>query len=132
MISWFEKHSNISWIISAIIAGIMFYMSSLEFQKGPPGGFSILPIAYHILAYFFLAVFVNFALIKGKKTKTHRIYITLIITFLYAISDEMHQYFVPGRSLSGYDILLDLSGILLACFLYLVLIKQRKIYNKNL
>ena len=35
----------------------------------------------------------------------------------YAISDEIHQYFVPGRYASAWDVLLDSGGVLLGVLL---------------
>lgn len=37
----------------------------------------------------------------------------IIFTFLYAVSDEIHQLFVPGRSGQVRDVLIDLGGALL-------------------
>lgn len=37
-----------------------------------------------------------------------------IFNFLYAASDEIHQYFVPGRSMQFSDVLLDSAGALTA------------------
>ncbi len=34
------------------------------------------------------------------------------IAILYAISDELHQHFVPGRNGSAVDILIDTVGVL--------------------
>ena len=36
--------------------------------------------------------------------------ISCIICFLYAISDEIHQNFIPGRSGGVKDILIDIFG----------------------
>ena len=43
--------------------------------------------------------------IKGKK-----VYLCVFIAFLYALSDEIHQYFVPGRACRFYDIIIDTAG----------------------
>jgi len=50
--------------------------------------------------------------------------------FLYAISDEFHQSFVPGRNMAVLDICFDSSGVL---FGYLIQLRNkcRKTY-KNL
>jgi VanZ family protein len=37
-----------------------------------------------------------------------------LIAFAYGIFDEVHQYFVPGRFLSGTDAALNAAGCLLA------------------
>ena len=45
--------------------------------------------------------------------------ISLAVCALYAASDELHQYFVPGRCASVWDVLLDSTGAL--CGIVLVL-----------
>ena len=45
---------------------------------------------------------------------------TLIFTFLYGLSDEYHQLFVPGREASAYDLLFDVIGGLGGVVLYMV------------
>lgn len=37
-------------------------------------------------------------------------FISLSVSFVYACSDELHQYFVPGRSCESTDILIDTTG----------------------
>ena len=36
-----------------------------------------------------------------------------IIGFFYAVSDEIHQYFVPGRAMQSQDVLIDTAGVFL-------------------
>ena len=55
---------------------------------------------------FLVALLVSFYKIYGKK----RLYITITAAFLYACSDELHQYFIKGRSAQLSDILLDTAG----------------------
>ena len=53
-----------------------------------------------------------------------------LVCFLYASSDEIHQYFVPGRSCSVLDVLLDtfgaLCGILISYFFFELVFRKRK------
>jgi len=44
--------------------------------------------------------------------------ISIIICIIYAISDEMHQLFVPGRSCQLTDILIDSLGSIMGIYLY--------------
>ncbi len=44
------------------------------------------------------------------KNKTSAV-LAFIICFFYAVSDEIHQYFVPGRSCELRDIFIDSCGI---------------------
>lgn len=54
-------------------------------------------------------------------------FISLLICFIYACSDEMHQLFVPGRSGQLRDVFIDFSGALL---ITLIILAVRKIYRK--
>ena len=38
--------------------------------------------------------------------------ISFILGVIYAITDEVHQYFVPGRSCEFKDVCIDGSGVL--------------------
>lgn len=40
-----------------------------------------------------------------------------VVCFLYAISDEIHQFFVPGRSMQVSDVILDSVGAVTAILL---------------
>ena len=42
-----------------------------------------------------------------------RLYLPFGISVLYALSDEVHQYFVPGRAARMYDVGFDTIGIIL-------------------
>ncbi len=56
-----------------------------------------------------------------------------IFSTIYAISDEIHQYFIPGRSAEISDVILDslgaLVGILLCITVPLLYKKKKKIKN---
>ena len=47
---------------------------------------------------------------------------TFVVGFLYAISDELHQMFVPGRTPAVSDLMIDAAGIFLALMVVLLVI----------
>ena len=47
---------------------------------------------------------------KPKNSTSMNILLSLIFSFLYACTDELHQIFVPGRSAQFRDILIDTLG----------------------
>lgn len=54
------------------------------------------------------------------------------ICLAYAASDEIHQYFVPGRSCELRDVCIDFSGSVLGILLIsVIIIFLRKIKTKN-
>ena len=64
----------------------------------------------HFIAYFILSVLTMNAFgrsgVKGRK----RILRTMLICVLYAITDEIHQLFIPGRAGQVKDVLIDSLG----------------------
>jgi VanZ family protein len=54
-------------------------------------------------------------LIRGPMAQ--RPYLALMLCVVYALTDEGHQVFVPGRTASLYDVALDSSGALFSHFL---------------
>ncbi|MBO4908184.1 MAG: VanZ family protein [Lachnospiraceae bacterium] len=64
--------------------------------------------------------------VRENGGKGRSLYLTCIFTvFILAAFDEFHQYFVPGRYASVWDVLLDTFGSALFCY-FLYLIKDRK------
>ena len=54
-------------------------------------------------------------LVRGPMAE--RPYLALMLCVLYALTDEGHQVFVPGRTASLYDVALDSTGALFSHFL---------------
>lgn len=65
--------------------------------------------------------------ISNKK----RIAYSLLLCMIYAITDECHQYFVPGRSCELRDILIDSSGALLGIFITYIIKLRFRLNSKN-
>jgi len=124
MISWFEKHNKLSWLITILIAVIIFYLSSLSFELGTPGpSWPQKSSFYHYIVFFFFSFFLLISLVQGKKQNL--IFLGIIIAVLYGILDEIHQLFIPGRFFTIPDILTDSAGILSAAALYSLLILKK-------
>ncbi|NOH16250.1 VanZ family protein [Clostridium cochlearium] len=70
----------------------------------------------HVGEYFILTILLISAL--KEDFKIEKVYIiSILVTFLYACSDEIHQIFVPGRAGRFSDVLIDLFGGILAVFI---------------
>lgn len=72
----------------------------------------------HFFAYFILGILVIHAVSHGRPLGAGKIGLTLLICVLYAISDEFHQLFVPGRAGQVKDVLIDSAGSLTGVGLY--------------
>lgn len=72
----------------------------------------------HATVYLVLAFLILFALDTRCENFWRNAFVAVIICFLYAITDEYHQTFVPGRSGEFRDCLIDALGATMACCLY--------------
>lgn len=52
---------------------------------------------------------------------------TVPFCILYAVTDEIHQYFVPGRSCRLFDVGVDSMGILFGAALFLLTVQTQKV-----
>lgn len=86
----------------------------------------------HMFIYFTLSILIILFLFTYNTSIKMKIFLTLCISFLYACSDEIHQYFVGGRSASFKDVLIDTSGagigVLFIIIIYYI-IKKHKAVN---
>ncbi|MGI6778243.1 MAG: VanZ family protein [Acetivibrionales bacterium] len=73
--------------------------------------------AGHFMEYFILGLLVS-GLIFRQNFK-RKFLISVLICFFYAVSDEIHQMFVPGRGPMVTDVMLDTSGAFIAALLNL-------------
>lgn len=85
--------------------------------------------AAHFSVYTALGISLLSAMLLTFKNRFLWLY-SFIVSVLYAISDEIHQWFVPGRSCRVGDVFIDsmgaLSGILIVLII-VTLIKNPKI-----
>ena len=81
----------------------------------------------HFGLYFILSVLVHAVLrMYLPKRKDMLMFDTVVYALLYGVSDEFHQSFVPGRTLSGTDLLADVLGAVVAVTLWLAFDRIRK------
>lgn len=76
----------------------------------------------HVFLFFVLAILIDINI--SSYFKKHYI-VALVFAILYCISDEIHQFFVPGRGCSVYDMLIDTFGASLALIIKSKLSKHR-------
>lgn len=79
----------------------------------------------HMLAY---AVLASLALIAVHDIRPLRsaASITFAMSALYGCVDELHQSFVPGRSMSVLDLIADALGALLVAAAFLAFVRLRR------
>ena len=132
---------------SVIWMGVIFYLSH---QPGTESAntsnqvleiiFNILPLSTehelflhtvirklaHFSAYAILSLLI-FLAYRGKNA----LLFTMMICFIFAISDEVHQLFIPGRSGEVRDVLIDMSGVMFSLMIiyFIRMIRSRRDLN---
>ncbi len=65
----------------------------------------------HFLEYLPLGVLLMRAMAAmGGRLRIRALLVTLFVVMLYALTDEIHQFFVPGRTLDAADWVMDVLG----------------------
>ncbi len=89
----------------------------------------------HFTEYFILGLLSTGVAITYNNKKRYLNYVfSVLFSVVYAVSDELHQYFVPGRACRFLDICIDAAGSICAAFLMVFIVntvKKRKIGELN-
>lgn len=115
----------VRWGPAVLLMAIIFIASATPSTELPDFGWVDLLVKKggHFCAYFLLAA----VCLRGvEETSTGR-WQAFWICVLYAISDEFHQQFVPGRNAAVADVVIDASGaavVILLCRYYPALKKK--------
>jgi VanZ family protein len=64
----------------------------------------------HFAEYLVLSTLLYRALRAGRRWDVRAAVMAIVIAGLYSVGDELHQWFVPGRTAAATDCLIDVSG----------------------
>jgi VanZ family protein len=106
------------WLPPGIYALFIFFLSSRSYTAG---AISFETSLFHPVEYMTLGILLSWArhpLIERKGTLTF-VLAVLSSGLLLGLFDEIHQHFVPGRTMSFYDLCLDLLGLIVGTGLFL-------------
>lgn len=119
-----SKSAFINWLPPLVWAVLIFALSSIEQVKVSEFFFwdFLAKKGAHFSEYAVLYFLIFRA--NGKNSS-----LSFILTMFYAVSDEIHQSFVPGRQAAIYDIAIDFSGA--ASALYIIWKLRQKIPAKH-
>lgn len=115
-----EDSANQSNFIVNIIANIL-NINNIELLN------LIIRKLAHFTEYLILGVLVINMFTKNNAKKYYLLSILLCI--IYAISDEIHQFIIPGRACQIKDILIDSIGSITGIYLYKLISKRKKSIN---
>ena len=114
------------WGPAILIMLVIFLISGTPGTDLPDfGGWDLLTKkGGHVLGYALLAVAYCYAVNNDKRPKGLQVVLAALMTVLYALSDEWHQRFVPGRNSSLIDVCIDTAGGLMGVSAYWLVRKR--------
>lgn len=78
----------------------------------------------HVTEFAILNIFfINLIYQLKEKFKLKYLIISIILTFIYACTDEIHQIFVQGRTSSFIDVLIDTTGAITTSLIIYIIYK---------
>ena len=133
-----KKLAVVFWILTAVCLGLVFFFSSRTadestmqsdfimklitaiFGEGKVTDFIVRKLA-HFTEYTGTCLIMSaaFYFTLGK----NKIYLPIAFTSLYAVTDEIHQLFVEGRSCEARDWAIDTCGAILGAAIYFAIYK---------
>ena len=122
-----EQSSQLSGgIVSKLIAAFFGKFQGLSSQQQAEFTYMLTFVVRktaHFLEYFILGLLAKFAIRTLSNVKYKPLF-TFAFCVLYAISDELHQYFVPGRACRILDVCIDSLGSAVAIILVFIICKK--------
>ncbi|QZY55563.1 VanZ family protein [Crassaminicella profunda] len=125
MILIFNLSSQVAAQSNQLSTGITKVIAKTVEKVHPKADFNIRSFNHivrknaHFFAYLVLGVLVMNAMRKSGGYEYKYVVVALLICVLYAISDEIHQVFVPGRGPGVKDVLIDSWGATVGTLVYL-------------
>ena len=114
-----KKRLPYAWLALAY-AVLMLIVSSIPDLSPPQLGFEYQDKLYHFVEYGIFSVLLFFTLLNSKRDflRKNVLLISLLIGASFAILDELHQKFIPGRQADVLDFTADFVGVALIqiCF----------------
>jgi len=126
----FSNKFLMKWLPAALMMlAIFLFSAGSSMEVGDALVQQVVNKGGHIVGYGMLAL----SFWRGFEFSGNRRWLAWILAVLYAVTDEFHQSFVPGRFPSMLDVLIyDNLGALIAMGLAGIFIKQRQPASQGL
>jgi len=115
---------KVSLLLVCLWAGLIFYLSHQPGTLVQPL-FPQQDKLLHFTAYAILG-FLGMGSVRAMAHgyRPQQAWLVCLLVGLYGITDEFHQYFIPGRTVDGFDVMADIAGGMLGTWLLYYLVRQ--------
>lgn len=118
-----DQSNGLSWSVAERLSGLLKIQSGAELFELMH---HFIRKAAHFTEYAILGVLWNLALSSYPKLESKRWLIALGASAAYAGFDELHQYFIGGRTAAVLDVIIDTSGAFFGILVSNAIFNKRK------
>lgn len=120
-------HARWWWFLALLWMGVIFFLSAQSDFDFLTNAWQADPVSWaaHFTEYAILAALLWQALQRTSRFQQHAARWAFLFAVLYACSDELHQFFVPGRYADPRDVLVDALGALAGLWLLRRVVNRR-------
>ncbi|MGH7595665.1 MAG: VanZ family protein [bacterium] len=112
------KDSWSRYVLTIVWAALLFILSSIPDLSPPLHVFEWEDKLHHFGAYMPLGWLLMRSIVWRGSSTRKALWLAITIGTLYGITDEIHQYFVPGRVMDWTDAIADAGGIVLGSWFF--------------
>lgn len=115
----------------------IFYMAAVFMMSSMPSDAvvelprwdSLVKESLHLIEFGILYTLLFFAALTFKGITPKLNLALIILSSLYGLSDEIHQYFVPYRSATVIDLVKDVIGVLVASWIFFGAYQKKRFFK---
>lgn len=123
-----DLSGTVSWWARSIPFPLYaLFIFSLSSRDYPDAQMSMNADLFHLAEFSTLGFFLAFFWYPLLKRSGSFLFSAAVLGsgLLFALSDELHQFYVPGRTASVIDLVYDATALAAACFVFLVGVNVR-------
>lgn len=114
------------WGPVAVVASGIFMLSNMPGNPDLPTFPHIDKLA-HITVFGLLGLTVVRALSRSLSWRPMQVsLLSIVLVTAYGVSDELHQHFIPQRTVEVLDVGADAVGVTLACLVWFLMIQRSR------
>ena len=130
---WFDRHIFLGYWLPAVTYAVSISVFSSMPRPPEAPGVELVPFYSsfaHMLVFAGFSAVLFFALDSSTHGNMKRLcpLFALLITFAYGLTEEIHQHYVPGRTMDMADALVDLIGATMAQLM--IVVERRLVFRK--
>lgn len=124
---WSPPEARVRWLRCVPMLLYALFIYALSSRSYPGARVAVSTDLFHLVEFATLGFLLACCWYPLLRRSGARLFIAAVVGsgLLYALSDELHQSFVPGRTATVVDLAYDISALAASCALFLAAVHLR-------